>query len=570
MNTFWNFIASYLPSIRIYNDLQNNYLDDEEEIDDGSYDLPTTTCNSMTLPPPSKLGQRHDRTISRPTDADHTRTKQLETFNNRLQEQVLTLQRQLEHIQADFSSTKMELDHQRAANTLLVSQKGQLSVELAQACAARQAQANEVHKLRSSYAELANSVRTLESSGEELRSLKSFLTKTDEYSGQQIIQAVHDLNTEILQLAAAVSEEFPLSRRSPGLWKESHCEFIREAIGDGMLALLRDVDHEDDPTVVQLAIQAWEVWCCRQVLDSFCAGVSPEVDRFLNDVFREMQSFGKPFPSIARHVHRTDFRNHAPEPQATTSRWRTLTHMYARGVVSNYNAPAPAYPGSLTSSSLISPISLPPYPTPGSTANTTPDHHLFALPMRSRTPSNASASSVGDPSSRTGGHISGILAILALAGCGDERGVHNEPLRARFGEKLSHIAERTEGLARILREGVSSAWFEVVVERPSVTPLARSKGRGQGIWSSSQAFNPTTMENMYAGYGSEECGVLCTVAFGLSVVKRRKEGEAGRAQQPVCLDMKGEQGATRSKGDLLETTLLVKPKVLLESVKELL
>ncbi len=115
--------------------------------------------------------------------------------------------------------------------------------------------------------------------------------------------------------------------------------------------------------------------------------------------------------------------------------------MYARGVVSAYNAPAPAYPGSLTSSSLISPISLPPYPTPGASANNTPDRHLFALPMpRSRTPSNASASSVDDPSSRTGGHISGILAILCLAGCTDEHGVHSEPLRARFGEKLSPSA----------------------------------------------------------------------------------------------------------------------------------
>lgn len=247
--------------------------------------------------------------------------------------------------------------------------------------------------------------------------------------------------------------------------------------------------------------------------------------------------------------------------------------MYARGVISADNAPAPAYPGSLTSSSLISPISLPPYPTPGSTTNNTPDRHLFALPMpRSRTPSNASASSLDDPSTRTGGDISGILAILALAGCTDERGVHSEPLRARFGEKLSHIAERAESLARILREGVSSAWFEVVVERPSVTPVARSKGRAEDTWPASQlsqAFDPATMENMYAGYGSEECGVLCTVAFGLSVVKRRKEGEARRSQQPSYLDMKGE-GATRSKADLLEGTLLVKPKVLLESVKDLL
>jgi uncharacterized phage infection (PIP) family protein YhgE len=313
MNALWNFIASYFPSIRNYTDLQNNFYSEVDDIDDRSYELPTTTYDSMPLPSPSRPGQRHDRPILRTTaldgdgaiDAD--RAKQLETFNSRLQEQVLTLQRQLEHIQADFSSTKNELEHQRSTNTLLVSQKGQLSVELAQTCAAHQAQATEVHNLRSSYVELANSVRTLESSGEELRSLKSFLTKTDDYSGQQIVQAIHDLNTEILQLAAAVSDEFPLTRRSPGLWKESHCEFIREAIGDGMLSLLRDGDHEDDPTVVQLAIQAWEVWCCRQVLDAFCAGAPPEVDRFLHDVFREMQSSGEHL-SIGIVASYADFR----------------------------------------------------------------------------------------------------------------------------------------------------------------------------------------------------------------------------------------------------------------------
>jgi hypothetical protein len=300
MNALWNFIASYLPSIRITNELEDNYPSDDDQIDDNYYDLPTTAPYYSPMPVPRRLGQRHDRPLSygtldshRATDTDRLRVKHLESFNSRLQEQVLSLQRQLEHLQADFSSTKMELEHQRSTNTLLVSQKGQLSVELAQACAARQAQATEVHKLRTSYAELASSVRTLESSGEELRTLKSFLTKTDDFSGQQIIQAVHDLNTEILQLAASVSDEFPLGRCAPGLWKESHCELVREAIGDGMLALLRDGDHENDPTVVQLAIQAWQVWCCQQILDAFCAGIPPEVDRFLNDIFREMQSSGR-------------------------------------------------------------------------------------------------------------------------------------------------------------------------------------------------------------------------------------------------------------------------------------
>jgi len=152
MNALWNFIASYFPSIRVYNDIPDHYLSEDEDSDDDSYDLPTT----MPLPFSTRSGQRHDRPTFRTTaldssgaiDADHSRPKQLETFNSRLQEQVLSLQRQLEHIQADFSSTKMELEHQRSANTVLVSQKGQLSVELSQACAAHQAQATEVHNLR--------------------------------------------------------------------------------------------------------------------------------------------------------------------------------------------------------------------------------------------------------------------------------------------------------------------------------------------------------------------------------------------------------------------------------------
>ena len=189
---------------------------------------------------------------------------------------------------------------------------------------------------------------------------------------------------------------------------------------------------------------------------------------------------------------------------------------------------------------------------------------------RSRTPSNESASSLDDPSTRTGSHINGILAILALAGCTDERGTHREPLRARFGEAVSHIAERTDALARILREGVSSAWFEISVESPSVTPVARGKGRSREVWPSCRAFDPAVMENMYAGFGNEKCGVLCTVAFGLSVVKRRQGGGVEEDQQPSYLDMKGGAAATRSRAELLESTLLVKPKVLLESVKELL
>ena len=98
-----------------------------------------------------------------------------------------------------------------------------------------------------------------------------------------------------------------------------------------------------------------------------------------------------------------------------------------------------------------------PYPTPANKS--------------CRTPSNESASSLDDPSARAGSYVNGILVILALAGCTDKRGTHREPLRARFG---GAVAERMEALARLLHEGVSSAWFEIAVKNPSVTPVTRS------------------------------------------------------------------------------------------------
>lgn len=59
-----------------------------------------------------------------------------------------------------------------------------------------------------------------------------------------------------------------------------------------MCDLVKDGDHEQDPTVVQLAIQAWEVSCCRQIFEAFCWGIPPQVDQFLSEVFREMQITG--------------------------------------------------------------------------------------------------------------------------------------------------------------------------------------------------------------------------------------------------------------------------------------
>jgi len=132
-------------------------------------------------------------------------------------------------------------------------------------------------------------------------------------------------------------------------------------------------------------------------------------------------------------------------------------------------------------------------------------------------------------------NLDGLQAILALSGCADERGTSAGPLAERFGDAIGRIVEAAEGLARAVREGVSSAWFSVRVTPPAHT------------------YDATDMENTYAGYGDETADVLCSVGLGLEVVRRKESGQEGNAD-----------------GNELQRTLLLKPKVILESVQELL
>ncbi|TBU22717.1 hypothetical protein BD311DRAFT_614541, partial [Dichomitus squalens] len=60
------------------------------------------------------------------------------------------------------------------------------------------------------------------------------LSKTDDWSGAQLLQALADLNLEIIQLSASVAEEFATNARR---------------------------EHAQDPTLVLFALQPWEVWC---------------------------------------------------------------------------------------------------------------------------------------------------------------------------------------------------------------------------------------------------------------------------------------------------------------------
>ncbi|KAH8100897.1 hypothetical protein BXZ70DRAFT_134768 [Cristinia sonorae] len=368
---------------------------------------------------------------------------------------------------------------------------------------------------------------------EELASLKSFLSKTDDWSGAQLIQALRDLNTEIVHLAASLADEltspsstFASYRGEPTQHTNAQKSLIAGMIGVGMTNWLLSREHtEDAATIVQFAVQAWQVNLVGRALDSFSYGLPREIDQFLSHVFN--------------HMHRT-------EPQATTSRWRALTYNHTRSLLASSSNP----------------------------------NHSNASPFQTLTDHNAR----------------GLLSIIGLCNFPT---LPRETLLAHYGAHLHRITERTERLAAAMKEGVMSADFEV----------ARVAPAGPGESARSKPFDESEMEDVYADADAEqECGVMCTVEFGLTLVRKActdssehgddsdtrnghgtvnghastkgaKNGKKTNGHSPAANGHGKTNGILNGVGDhdpprdvkpgSLTRTVLVKPRVLLDSVSQL-
>lgn len=157
--------------------------------------------------------------------------------------------------------------------------------------------------LRSAYEALLSSWnttnRSLQDRSEEVASLQSFLSKTDDFSGAQLIQTLRDLNSEIVLLAASIVDEFaPSFIRKPQLKKPHDYDLVANALGPALTKLLLR-DHSADPTLVQFALQAWEVDCIGRAFDSFCFGAPASVNEALSGIFQHMQLHGE-LPLLSR------------------------------------------------------------------------------------------------------------------------------------------------------------------------------------------------------------------------------------------------------------------------------
>jgi hypothetical protein len=125
--------------------------------------------------------------------------------------------------------------------------------------------------------------------------LETFLTKTDGWSGAQVIQAVQDLNSEVLQFAASSTDMCVFTHGPSSRKKDARAvKDVSTRLGSHITHLLSTKDHAQDPLLVQLALQGCISTCIARAMSSFCIGLQPKSNDLLSQIYSHMHPSGMP------------------------------------------------------------------------------------------------------------------------------------------------------------------------------------------------------------------------------------------------------------------------------------
>jgi hypothetical protein len=339
------------------------------------------------------------------------------------------------------------------------------------------------------------------------RSAETYMTRIDSWSGAQVLQAVHDINSEILQFSASATEmcNFLPAAASPSNPRlASVLQDTTARIGPNMTRILASRDHSQEPLLVQLALQGCVSLCIARALNSFCIGFPSKSDAVLAQIYNSMR---------------------VTEPQPTSAKWRALTHQHIHTI----------YP-TLTEYSV------------NELADTIlrwcTDIFLLANCQSFAPPPPAVQSPASSPT----------LSISPPSAAPPPS--PGAQLRSLYLDQIKRISHAVMRLASVTREEIMSTSFEVTIADPSGSFVAGE------------------MVDAFGDYGESHGMVLATMELGLRCSTRVSvlaEDVAPNGNGQPDEKMNGARGVARAGGEgMLESRLLLQPKVVLESVLEVL
>jgi TolA-binding protein len=199
------------------------------------------------------------------------------------------------------SRDSRDLDYTHLRNEVLLLREKNSSLQAVlrdtqQRLAQRDAQVEQLRERnRKLEADVRDMHRLAEERAMEVKSLETFLTKTDRWAGAQIVQTVKDLNSEILQFAAAASETFAVEHREvrQTSTRQRSVDWLKARHGTVMCRCLERRDHAQDPTLLQYALQASISHSLCRALSSFVFGSPSKLDQILMKIYLHMHITGK-------------------------------------------------------------------------------------------------------------------------------------------------------------------------------------------------------------------------------------------------------------------------------------
>jgi hypothetical protein len=131
-----------------------------------------------------------------------------------------------------------------------------------------------------------------------LRSNEAYLTRTDSWSGAQVLQALQDINSEILQFAASATEvgAFATTPETRAILASRAAQAMHDTasrLGPKFARILSSRDHSQDPLLVQWALQGSVALCIARALSAFCLGFPTDADSILSQIYKRMSLAGK-------------------------------------------------------------------------------------------------------------------------------------------------------------------------------------------------------------------------------------------------------------------------------------
>jgi chromosome segregation ATPase len=137
----------------------------------------------------------------------------------------------------------------------------------------------------------------LQTRTKELTGAQTFLTREDAFSGEDAIATVEALNNEMLQAAAYIADSYESDKVKDAESSESDelreaCARANDILGENTIELLGSVFHEDDPLVLEIALQSTIASFCSSFIGAWQME-DPQKDKFIAELYEGIRETGK-------------------------------------------------------------------------------------------------------------------------------------------------------------------------------------------------------------------------------------------------------------------------------------